>query len=45
MESDLKDELMNDSDAEFVGEKQDSKKDDISNYQTKNIFIPEADIT
>ena len=45
MEGDLKDELMNDSDAEFVCEKQDSEKDDVSNYQTKNILIPEADIT
>ena len=29
---------------EFIFEKQDSEKDDVSNYQTENILIPEADI-
>ena len=47
VESDLGDdidELRNDSDTEFVFEKEDSEKDDVSNDQPKNILIPEANI-
>ena len=38
------DELMNDSDTEFVFEKENFEKDDVSDDQTKNILIPEANI-
>ena len=38
------DELMNDSDTEFIFEKEDFEKDDVSDDQTKNILIPEANI-
>ena len=38
------DELMNDSYAEFVYEKEDSEKDDVSDYQPKIILIPEVNI-
>ena len=38
------DELMNDSDTEFVFEKEDSEEDDVSDYQRKNILIREAGI-
>ena len=44
VESDLEDdidELMNTSDTEFVFEKEDSEKDDVSESQPKNILIPE----
>ena len=46
MESDLEDdmELMNDSDTEFVFERKDSEKDDVSNYQPKSILIPKGNI-
>ena len=46
MESDLEDdmELMNDSDTEFVFERKDSEKDDVSNYQPKSILIPKENI-
>ena len=47
VESDLEDdidELMNDSDTEFVIEKEDFEKDDVSNNQSKDILIPEANI-
>ena len=46
VESDLEDdidELMNDSETEFVFEKEDSEKGDVSDYQP-NILIPEANI-
>ena len=33
------DELMNDSDIEFVFEKEDSEKEDVSNDQSKNIYV------
>ena len=35
------DELMNDSDIEFVFEKEDSEKEDVSNDQPKNIYVME----
>ena len=47
MESKLEggiDELMNDLYAEFVYEKEDSEKDDVSDYRPKIILIPEANI-
>ena len=47
VESDLEDdidELMNNSVAEFVFQKEDSEKDDVSNDQPKSILIPEANI-
>ena len=47
VKSDLEDDidkLMNDSDTEFVFEKEDSEKGDVSDYQPKNILIPEANI-
>ena len=47
VESDLEDdinELMNNSVAEFVFQKEDSEKDDVSNDQPKSILIPETNI-
>ena len=43
LEDDI-DELMNDSDTEFVFEKEDSMKYDVSDDQPKNILIPGANI-
>ena len=48
VKSDLEDDidkLMNDSDTEFVFEKEDSEKGDVSDYQPKNILIPKQTFT